>query len=289
LSEEEQERVEEGYFNDREFSELLLVVEDRLIDDYVNGKLSPREQQSFESYFLRSPGRSERVEFARTWSAFLTKSKKQTSPGKADFFQIKKSLVWLPLAAMLLLVAGVGWLALQNIRLQNRLESIERGQARTDKAKQALEQQIAAEQARNQQLASELEQARNQIDAEKPVNIERNSSSIIAFVLAAGVSRDAGELQKLVIPPTAEQVRLQFGFKADGYKSYSVILNTAEGKQVWNREGLKVASRALNKTLALDLPARLFGNQDYILTLNGISPTGEVEAISEYPFRAVKK
>ena len=69
LSEAELDRVEERLFAaaDRDSEEQLSPAEDELIDSYVRGELSASEREHFESWFLTSPRRRERLELARTW------------------------------------------------------------------------------------------------------------------------------------------------------------------------------------------------------------------------------
>ena len=64
LSGAEQRRFEERYFADDHIFEEFLIVEDELIDDYVQEKLSPSERERFERQFLISPMRKKRVKFA---------------------------------------------------------------------------------------------------------------------------------------------------------------------------------------------------------------------------------
>src|SRR5688572_28098839 len=63
LSEDEQAQIEQRYLADPDFHEEILAAERELIDRYVYGELANREL--FETHFLSSPGRRQRVEFAR--------------------------------------------------------------------------------------------------------------------------------------------------------------------------------------------------------------------------------
>lgn len=55
LSDQERDRLDECYFSDDEQYELLSVLEDELIHDYVSGALSDEESKRFEAHNLRSP------------------------------------------------------------------------------------------------------------------------------------------------------------------------------------------------------------------------------------------
>jgi hypothetical protein len=71
LPEEEQDRVEDRYAVDEDFFEELLIIETELIDQYVKDELPGRARQQFETYFLSSPSRFERLDTARTMMRWL--------------------------------------------------------------------------------------------------------------------------------------------------------------------------------------------------------------------------
>lgn len=56
---------------DAAFFETLLL-EDELVDDYVSGKLTRRERECFEKYFLTTPDRSAKLRFARALNEYIT-------------------------------------------------------------------------------------------------------------------------------------------------------------------------------------------------------------------------
>lgn len=58
--------LEERLLTDSPFYEELLIVEDELIDEYLNDELSQAERENFETHFLAPPERRQKVGFART-------------------------------------------------------------------------------------------------------------------------------------------------------------------------------------------------------------------------------
>src|SRR5262245_12996886 len=66
LPPEEQARMEERVFVDDQANEELWATADDLIHAYLAGTLSADDRQRFESHFLTSPRRRERVEFVRS-------------------------------------------------------------------------------------------------------------------------------------------------------------------------------------------------------------------------------
>ena len=65
LPDEERERLEARYFVDDQSYQELRAAERDLMDRYVRNDLTATERERFESYFLSSGGRRERLAFAR--------------------------------------------------------------------------------------------------------------------------------------------------------------------------------------------------------------------------------
>ena len=82
LSGEERDQLEARYLGNAELHEELVAVEDELIYAYVGGRLSPSQSASFERFFLKTPERRSRVEFARSFAQFFEANPglKGTSP-----------------------------------------------------------------------------------------------------------------------------------------------------------------------------------------------------------------
>ena len=77
-SEQERTAVEEQYFADDTGLEVLLRAEDELIDDYVRGVLSDSDRQLFESHFLCTEARRERLETVKSFVETLAQTKYAT-------------------------------------------------------------------------------------------------------------------------------------------------------------------------------------------------------------------
>lgn len=66
LPEAEQRSVEVSFLQDPDYRESLLIVEDELIDDYLDGLLSQQESRRFAVYFLAAPLQQQKVNTARS-------------------------------------------------------------------------------------------------------------------------------------------------------------------------------------------------------------------------------
>jgi hypothetical protein len=171
LSSEETERLDELSLTDDEFATRLQVVEDELVDAYVGGELTGQTLQQFDSFYLASPRRRERVKFARVFrtvaeqqalrgaeSAPLGVTARPISQRAGSHRERRLELLpssgrkwqWgLAVAASLLLVA-TAWLATENWRLRDQVN-----QARTEQT--AVEQRERELLARQSSFSSEKE------------------------------------------------------------------------------------------------------------------------------------
>src|ERR1044072_1984218 len=100
MPEEEAARMEEVYLANDELNDDLQAAERELIDRYVEGSLSKTEREQFESFFLCSPGRRERLRFAKALRAYGLKSEAKAVVPKHSFFS---SYARIAVAAMLLI------------------------------------------------------------------------------------------------------------------------------------------------------------------------------------------
>src|SRR5437588_10554848 len=71
LAEEEQQRLEEQLLFDDERVEWLLIVEEELIDGYLRDQLSAAERARFETYFLSTPARHQKLLAAKALRRYV--------------------------------------------------------------------------------------------------------------------------------------------------------------------------------------------------------------------------
>src|SRR5437763_12717614 len=62
-----------------ELSEIVDSIEDDIIEEYLNGTLNPADKRDVEEYFLRSPERKDKLQFAS-----LLRSSYETTPVSGD-------------------------------------------------------------------------------------------------------------------------------------------------------------------------------------------------------------
>ena len=267
MGESQKEDLEQAFFaNDDQF-ELLLAAEDDLIDGYVRGSLSPADRQAFEKNFLTTPERRQRLEFARTLFTHV-----QANPPKVEarvpwwkaFFSFSPTAQLAMGAAVLALVILVS----QALRVQQ--------------APPAREQARVEEPTQNRPSPAPVE------SAPKPAPAE-TASSVLAFALSPGLTRDGGGAKTLEIPQVTRTVQLQLNLENADYQKYSVLLQTPEGEDVWKQNGLRSKGAGNAKAVFVDVPASLLSPRDYVVRVTGVNEAGASEDVAEYAFRTARK
>ena len=116
-------QLEERLLSDSVLYEELLIAEDELIDQYCTNELSEAERKSFETRFLLTPERQQKIRFARTLKKYVAtveprKLAPEPRPAPVKFFSfLRNPIVASSLAAaVLLLIVGSSWVFVRNWR-----------------------------------------------------------------------------------------------------------------------------------------------------------------------------
>lgn len=311
LPEEETERLDELSVTSQEFAEELSASEKDLIDAYVEGELSGTMLAQFESHYLASPIRRERVEFAEAFQVFAkTQTVFDESPnrGQADLSGKRKSgglstlsifgkqfpaLQWsLAAAAVVLIIAGA-FLLRQNVRLRQQmsLEQTHRDelQHREMQLRYELDEQRASTTAIERELAQVREERlRMEEELKKAGKLPISGTAIVSFVLSPQL-RGAGQAQSVSVPVSTVRVTMQLDLEPNDYQTFTVaLLDQSNHQELWSSGKLKAGSKGDDRTLHVTFSAGLLKSQGYALRVSGISANGQSEVLSDYPFKVVK-
>lgn len=290
LPESEAERLDELSVTDDDFAERLRAVEDDLVDDYVRGDLSKDALARFNSSYLASTKRREKVTFAKTLADTLDRlpvvhAGQAEAKSRSRWFAVP-SLQWGLAAALVILVAG-GYLLFENKHLRSQLAQMKAEHGVLEQREQELQRQHSSNTATERELArvrlrlAELEQ---QLAAGDQGDPEQSEVKLIAFHLEPqrrGISR----LPQLNIPAGTDVISFTLEVDPNDYVAYDLLLkDTATGRDVWRSGKLKVI-----KPVQVKLSASLLKSKNYVLELSGISANGAAEIMSSYPFRVASQ
>jgi hypothetical protein len=274
LSPPERERLEEEYFIHEDTWEALAATENDLIDSYAKGQLPDKERRQFEEYFLRSPRRQQRVEFARNLmdSGLQKDLATQIASPAAPIEELHRPVRLPSNGVRLRLLASVAALAIAAFLLwQNYHLRIQIGQ-----------------------LQSQQHQASNSLPGQQTAIASpagKQQAPIISVALSPGLFRDSGSgnaLAAVRIDSTPSVVLLVLNLERDKNSQYDLVLQTAEGRLVERINGISSkpdANGVRNVTVAV--PSDLLTTGDYIVRIT--APGGShPEAVDSYAFSVIQ-
>jgi hypothetical protein len=297
LLDAEQLALEKEYFNDSRVFDQMVETENELVDKYARNLLPPETRDRFEQYYLTHPQRRERANFAGALAAKLDQLNEVAvapAPRRESWWdRVRASLsgpklAWASSMALLVVAATAAWFLIENRRLRQEAAITGSQLAAREQQARDLQKQNTTEQARADQLASELNRLRSEQQAAGPAP---STPTFATLILTIGGTRssDTRPPALLIIPALTEQVHLQLNLRERGYPRYSAALQAAGGKEVFASALLTPRTIKSVATLVLTIPADKFSTGDYILTLSGVTDTGEVEDVSKSLFHVEKK
>lgn len=298
LSETERTALEEKYFGDSQLFDQLLKTENDLLDDYARGRLSSPLRQRLEQRYLAHPERRGRLKFAEALIARLGDAE-QANPSAvaapSALARLRASLrAGVPtlafstvLAALLICVVGLWFLADRTARLRRELNDSQSARGMDQQRERELQQQVTGERQRAEQLSSELERLRSELQT---VHSTSQPPGFASLILTIGGVRGAqtGPPATLVIPQGVLLARFHLNLKDNVYRAYVAEFRSADGRDIVRRAGLRAQGK-VRARLSVLVPANKFPDGDYVLTLKGVTPEGELEDISKSLFRVEKK
>jgi hypothetical protein len=279
LPSEDAERLDEASIADDDLSARLRAAEDDLVDAYVRGTLIGETRTRFESHYLSSPRRRERVAVARTFVRTVDRAARQGQASKGAGSMGPKLVSTLAVAAMLCLVAA-GALLFQTVRLSRGLTVAQNDRVAVDRRARELEQQVTSLRSANAAATSELERLR-----QSAATAVRETA--IALVLFPQ-TRSIDPLATLTIPPDAERLGFELRLESDDFSQYQVGLkDPAVNTIIWRSPWVASTTARGRSAVRVALPASVLKPQHYSLDLSGRRASAASEVIGSYAFQIV--
>jgi hypothetical protein len=265
------ERLDELMLTNIQFTERLGVIEDEIIEEYLEGTLSPAEKQSVESHFLRPRERQRKLQNARLLTARLASA--TTAPEGNELLQIKASSnlaaslrtrsnfrLYAEIAAAIFLAASLAYLFQLRRDLGKTLRESKEELAQERKHSASLDEQL--------RTARELAQP----------------STVILSLFQSGVRRTSKSLlPELKIGPGTRNVHVEAVLSSSVPGAYDVRLETA-GKVVWSLDHSDPFISTNGAILIFEVPASALpaGESRFIVSQKNGNETA-------YPFVASKQ
>jgi len=297
LSEQEQAALEQRYLSNPQVFNEVLKVESELVDAYARGQLSAEMRERFENSYLKQPALLQRAKFAQALTTRIDEregsvTRVEQSSQSASHISWKQRLFALvgkpgpklrfALALVLVAIALAGiWIFVNGRWRQQQREAaqIQAPQQPTETPQQAEKQ--PAQEAR---IPSETL-------SPSPNSNTNPSPSIVSLALTVGGVRSAegGPTPTLAIPHDTTQAQIVLDLKDDSYPRYRVSLRKIGGPEIFTQTNLRPRSTKAGARFVFRVPAKGLTSGDYVLTLGGITPEGEVDDLNKSLFRVEKR
>lgn len=272
----------------------------RRIDDqniaelYVTGRLSPEDEETFESHLLECSECRERV----SWADDLRSSIRAVAAEEVGRASAQLGfLAWLSrrtrsaragllMAALLAVAALPAWLQADRARMARELEQARSEERTAAERPSAPVPAPAAPTAdpRLESLAQENSRLEQELSASRQQVAQLSEPQVNARVVSLGVVRGESEPLKIEIGPSPEPILVSLELDAVEHDTYRVTL--LEGRTtVWRKDGFQPTSiETLNVLLN---SGSLKPGASYRFVLEGIEPGGRAVPAGEISFRAV--
>lgn len=286
LSEAEQVKIETEFLASDEAFERLEEIENDLVDEYVRGELMAQERSLFEKNYLTTPLHRQRVLLSQN---LLRTAANEKMPAKnraiassnswwAELFSGLKlhQLAW-AVAALLIAVLS-GWFLLRPQPATVINPEIAKAEATPP---------MDSPTPKPQPLKPETRIPKPETRIPTPVFLLRGAFNINQTRGTETKSAAAAKMQPLVLDKGVENVTLQMVLEGERYTKYQSeirAIDTSKSFTLITKPPVKSS-----KNISLTIPAVRLAKADYILTLSGVTETGEVEEINQYPFRVTRK
>ena len=290
LSAEETERLDELSFTDDWFVQELRAVEDDLVDAYVRGELDSRLRTQFETRYLSSPLRQEKVGLAKALHHYEPESRKlvvqqrdQPSALRPFFPQFLTTRAWQwTFAAVLLVLIGLsGWLIFQERRVNQVPQS--------ELARNSAEKDRVASVNPSHELGPDLTKPSADTTSEEKKKPEPGVAVEIASIALAPQVRSETAVPAVSVKSATGYVAVGLDLEPNEYSLYRVeLLRQSTREVLWRANNLSSRKHDGDQTVNVRLPAGLLSSESYVLRVSGLSKTGGSEFISDYRFRVVK-
>jgi hypothetical protein len=278
LDEEARAGLEQQLVTEPDVFEVLGVVEDELIEEYLDGTGTVLDRGAFERHFLTSPQRQARLRLARSLRKHASRGM-AAAPARPQSVSTSRAARWQP--AWLGLAAALAVSLAGNVWLVSRPEvrPAPTPTVATLSTPQTPDQpSVALQREREERSTAEVRVAALEESL-------RRSRSSVSFVLAAGALRGAGSAQRIVVPSDVMLVRLRMELPGDDYPLYRAVLVNDAGEELWSGSKLRAETESGHVFVVATVTPDRLPRGDYQVKLSGLTSTGDAEAVGSYPFR----
>lgn len=298
MAEEERFEFEKAFAANPELLDEIRTFENDLIEKYVRGWMNPAEKAEFETRFLSTEKRRQKVEFSRQLINEL-RQEKINKAEKESIWNWFGNLFLTPKFAfgtgfaLLVLIFG-GWFLTRNSEVEKTEIVKNQNSINTEITNNNMNVNIETSNVTfNQNPQSNREtNPNNQLIGNKPAPTptktpepKKTPTATTAqnpvLALFAGTLRADGEINELNLPKNASGATFRLNLKTVDYKLFRADVSDANGKIIFKSENLSPRRSVIN----LFVPSKNLSKGDFRINLYGKNASGENESVADFQFR----
>lgn len=275
--------LEARYFAEADMLRKVMAVETDLVDDYARKRLPEDLRARFETGYMATPERRERVRFAEALAARLDGVERGQQPSwswaslKGRLVGPRPALRYAAGFVVLLIAVGGVWIFLED--REHPADELAVAPVARDETRPAVSEP--------QPALSPGPKPTEPLDAATPNPASpaepKPPPRIVSLALTIGGVRsgDNSRVPTLLIPRGASAARLSLSLAENAHPSYRLSLQTSSGREIVNDTVVKPRGT----TLILTVPSDKLAAGDYVLTVAGIEDDSSVETLGRSLFR----
>ncbi|HKO98589.1 MAG TPA: hypothetical protein VJU86_16445 [Pyrinomonadaceae bacterium] len=265
VDDSEREQIETLFMIDPETSETILIAEDELVEDYLEGSLSESEAAQFLDQYAQGPRQRRKLRIANSIREYAQAEALRDSSGTSALQKLRSFIsprlprerwMYLPIAAVVASVVVVTAIWLVQWDSQRRQEN---------KLRLAIEQQL-----------SELN---------APANLRENPPQMLSLIIPSVSLRSMSVPAEIMPQGGYRVIELQLLWpQKEEFPSYRALLRRVGGSEAFTVSNLRAEKNPSGKVVRLRLPAQTLARGLYHVTLSAISTDGSSGPTEEYDF-----
>jgi hypothetical protein len=265
VDEEEHERIERRFISDQELYEKIVVLEDELIEDYIEDSLTASDREKFLAQYGHTPKERRRLRIVNAIKEHavteaLSSQRARSTKSKWSHFPLALRLrnpgFLIPVAAVLIIAFVGGLVLLMDIRNKRVQETNRRS---------AIERELA--------------------DLNAPTSVREVSPQTLLLILPSVSVRSVGSQTGLRVSTDIREVELQLLWtQKEEYSSYQAVLRRVGDSEQLTIPNLHVEKTTWGNAVRLKLPTHILTRGLYQITLRGIGSSGAAGQAEEYSF-----
>lgn len=252
------DKLHDRMLSDDGLSEMVGVIEDEIIENYLDGTLNPADRKAVEEHFLRPAERREKLRLARRLEQHLAG---QSGRGEAEanvpaVRWWSKFRTYAEIAAgLIVIIGGLSYISGLRHGFQSEIGRTQR------------------------ELASEREHSAILTHQVADLQTLQQPATVILSLLKPGVERSNGELPELKIGPETKRIHVEMVLPKGASGPFDAKLQTLDGKTIWYGAQCCAFGTRDVPWLALDVPAQDVVPGDYKVVVS-YSPQTSLPATS---------